>query len=54
VAVAERLAHELAHPVVVLAVLGLEAGDYERHFGGWCGGEVAGEGSLKYGGGLGR
>jgi len=32
VLVAELLAHELAHPVVLrVAVLGLQTGDYERH-----------------------
>lgn len=50
VAVAERLAHQLAHPVVVLAVLGLQAGDYERHVEVVGCDKAAYKGSGKYGG----
>lgn len=42
VRVAERLAHQLAHPVVVLAVFGLQAGHDEGHLG------EAGEGLAEY------
>jgi hypothetical protein len=35
VVVADGLAHELRHPVV-LAVLRLNSGDYERHVGVLC------------------
>lgn len=46
--VADRLAHELAHPVVTLAVLGLQTGNYERHLVCSCSGEGTREGSLEY------
>ena len=46
--VTERLAHELAHPVIVLAILGLETGDYERHVVLLCCGEAAYKCSGKY------
>jgi hypothetical protein len=44
--VTELLAHELGHPVVlvILSVLGLQAGDYERHVCGCGCGEVGCEG----------
>lgn len=35
VVVAEGLAHELASPVLALAVFGLDTGDYERHVDVW-------------------
>jgi hypothetical protein len=41
VRVAERLAHQLGGPVLAFAVLGLNAGDYERHGCGVCCGKVA-------------
>jgi hypothetical protein len=31
---ANLLAHELAHPVIITAVLGLQTGNYERHVEG--------------------
>ena len=34
--VAELLAHELAHPVILVTVFGLQTGDYERHVEGGC------------------
>ena len=48
--IAERLAHQLGGPVIALAVRGLNTGDYERHFGVVCGGELASEGALENGG----
>lgn len=48
VTVAEGLAHELAHPVVILTVLGLQTGDYERHVVVLCSCEAAYKCSGKY------
>lgn len=45
--VAEGLAHKFGRPVVV-AVLGLDSGDYERHGGVLCCCEAAEEGELEY------